>query len=109
MVDSMARNTRLIDTRFADEYSDASYLCLLGNETRKGYEVCMAEWDVAADAVRILIATARALDVVEGRKQFEQLGCQWYRALQVVDATVPVDLPATTVGLESKWKKRCGK
>lgn len=105
----MARNTRLVDQRFADEYSAAADDCLDANETRAGYDACMEKWETAAHSVRFLIATALALDIADGRDQFEEAACRWYRALQMVEAVSPTELPSVTAGLESKWKHKCGK
>ena len=108
-INSIARNTRLVDLRFADEYAAAADECLDANETREGYDACMVQWQTAAHAVRILIASALALDVADSRDHFEDMACRWYRALQMVQAVSPTDMPSVVAGLESKWKRKCGK
>lgn len=107
-IDTIARNTRLIDSRFADEYSYAADLCLDQNETRTGYNACMVQWEETAVYVRMLIQHALSLDIVN-RRYFEANACRWYQMLELVDQTSPVTLPAAKAGLDSKWKRKCGK
>jgi hypothetical protein len=106
---SIATNTHLIDQRFSDLYREGSHECLAISDTWGDYDFCMREWEAAADAVRILIASALAMDIAEGRDQHQAAGCRWYRALQIVDATCPYELPSVEAGLESKWRRKCGK
>lgn len=110
-IHSMARTVRIADSRFSDEYADASGRCLAsapaGHDGWAVYDACMAGWYEAYAAMRVLISTTLALDVARGRDEFRDAGCRWYRSMSVLDALTPVELPSIKTGLSSRWRKRC--
>ena len=106
-IHSMARTARIADLRFSDEYTDASKSCLAISDGWEEYDMCMMQWETAYDAMRIMFSATYVLDSTKSRDEFRKAGCNWYRSLQVVDATSPVELPSVKMGLESRWRKRC--
>jgi hypothetical protein len=103
----MAHATKQIDQQYSAAYKDAAADCLGANEDWTGYDLCMEPWEEGADAVKILHSSALALDTASSRKSFQVAGCRWFRAVTVVDALSPVDLPATDVALASRWRRKC--
>ena len=106
-IHDMARTTRIADSRFADEYTDAAETCLADSGNWTEYYDCMSEWEAAYSAMRALISTTLVLDTTNGRDEFRKVGCRWHRALVMVDSLSPVELPSVQVGIESRWRKRC--
>lgn len=104
---AMARTTALADAQYATAYTGAAADCLAASETRVQYDACMAPWNTAADAVRILRDTTLALDVSDSRRALKAQACRWFQALSVLDALSPVALPAVQAGLDSKWSRKC--
>lgn len=110
-VHSMARTTRIADMRFGDEYTAASNKAIAeapeGKEGWDFYDAAMEMWYLAYAAMRNLIGATLSLDVSKSRHEFRAAGCRWYRSLEAVDETTPVELPAVKAGLDSRWRRRC--
>ena len=106
-VEQMAHAAKQIDETFSLAYMDSADDCRENSRSWEEYDRCLADWEAAADAVIILHNTTLALDTTLGRKPFKEAACGWYRAVAVVDALSPVELPAAKPALVSRWRRRC--
>ena len=106
-IETMAHATKQIDTQYSAAYQEAAKACLERSGNWKEYDACMDPWETGADAVRALHATTLALDVADNKTAFKGSACAWYRAVAVVDAVSPVELPAASTALASSWRRKC--
>lgn len=107
VVEQMAHATKQIDATYSSAYDQAAEYCLEFATSLQEYRTCMRTWDEGADAVGILHDTTLALDLAQDRKSFRAAGCAWYRAVAVVDALSPVDIPAANTALATRWRRKC--
>ena len=103
----MAHATKQITTTYSAAYLEQADVCREASSGWAEYDRCMAPWEAGADAVGVLYDTTLALDLTDGRRHHREAGCAWLRAVAVVDATSPVDIPAVKTVLASKWKRIC--
>lgn len=105
-IETMAHTTKQIDATYSAAYAVHADACLEASSGWTEYDACMEPWETGAEAVGVLHDTTLALDLAD-RRGFKAAGCAWFRAVAVVDAVSPVNIPAAKTALASRWRRKC--
>jgi len=106
-IEKMAHATKQMDATYSAAYAEAADDCLEASSGWAEYDACMEPWETGAEALGVVHDAALALDTADARLNYKAAGCAWFRAVAVLDAVSPVEIPAAATALTSRWNRRC--